>query len=167
MTLFFRLSRALSQLALTVAVLALIVVTAVVGWQVFGRYVLNDTPVWAERVSLLLMIYLCLLGAAVAVRDAGHLGMEFMLTKLTESSKRRLAYFIHWLTLAFGVAMAWYGVELAAIVRTHAIPTLGISEAWTYVPLGVSGVLIVLFCAEHIACFHLGADVTPTFAAHE
>jgi TRAP-type transport system small permease protein len=164
---FLRLSRKLSQLALTLAVLALIVVTAVVGWQVFGRYVLNDTPVWAERTSLLLLVYLCLFGAAVAVRDAGHLGMEFMLTKLTDLAKRRLAYFIHWLTLAFGIAMCWYGFELAWIVRTHAIPTLGISEAWTYVPLGISGCLIVLFCVEHIACFHAGTDVVPTFAVHE
>jgi TRAP-type transport system small permease protein len=165
--LFFTFSRTLSRIALTIAVFAMIIVTAVVGWQVFGRYVLNDTPVWAERVALLLMIYLCLLGAAVAVRDAGHLGMEFMLTKLTDDAKRKLAYFIHWLTLAFGVAMAWYGFELAYIVSSHAIPTLGISEAWTYVPLALSGFLIVLFCIEHIVCFHQGIDVMPTFASYE
>ena len=45
-------------------------------WQVFGRYVLNDTPTWAESLALLLVLYMTMLGVAVGVRDAGHIGLE-------------------------------------------------------------------------------------------
>ena len=53
-------------------------------WQVFGRYVLNDTPVWAESTALLLVIWVTMLGAAAGVRDAGHIGMESLVVLLPE-----------------------------------------------------------------------------------
>ena len=45
----------------------------------FGRYVLNDTPTWAESTALVLVLYVTMLGAAVGVRDAGHIGLESLL----------------------------------------------------------------------------------------
>ena len=45
----------------------------------FGRYVLNDTPTWAESLALVLVLYVTMLGAAVGVRDAGHIGLESLL----------------------------------------------------------------------------------------
>ncbi len=45
----------------------------------FGRYVLNDTPTWAEALALVLVLWVTMFGAAVGVRDAGHIGMESLL----------------------------------------------------------------------------------------
>ncbi len=45
----------------------------------FGRYVLNDTPTWAESTALVLILYVTMFGAAVGVRDAGHIGLESLL----------------------------------------------------------------------------------------
>ena len=61
------------------AVAGLLVIVAIVFYQVFGRYVLNNTPTWAENLALVLVLYVTLLGAAVGVRDAGHIGMESLL----------------------------------------------------------------------------------------
>ena len=47
--------------------------------QVFGRYVLNSSPTWAESLALVLILYVTLIGAAVGVRDAGHIGMDSLL----------------------------------------------------------------------------------------
>ncbi len=41
-----------------------------------GRYLLNDSPSWTEPLSLLLMSWFILLGAAVGVREGDHLGFE-------------------------------------------------------------------------------------------
>ena len=68
-----------------VAVAGLSAIVAVVACQVFGRYVLNDTPTWAESLALVLILYVTLLGAAVGVRDAGHIGMESLLVLVPES----------------------------------------------------------------------------------
>ncbi len=154
-----RFCAALARGILFLAVAAMLVVTAVVIWQVFGRYVLNDTPVWAERTALLLMLYLCLLGAAVGVRDGGHMGMDYLHSKMSPTVKHRVLQLIFLLTAYFGAAMAYYGFDLAQSVRTHSIPTLGISETWTYLPLVISGALIALFSIEHL--------IAPRGSAHD
>jgi TRAP-type C4-dicarboxylate transport system permease small subunit len=48
-------------------------------------------------------------------------------------------------------------------VFTYKIPTLGISEAWHYAPLVVSGALIVLFCIEHIIANVQRKEVVPAW----
>jgi TRAP-type C4-dicarboxylate transport system permease small subunit len=47
--------------------IAMVVMTAIFGWLVFGRYVLNATPTWVEQVSLLLIVYISFLGASTGV----------------------------------------------------------------------------------------------------
>ncbi len=42
--------------------------TAIVAWQVFCRYVLNDSPSWTEPGAVILMSWFIFLGAAVGVR---------------------------------------------------------------------------------------------------
>ena len=39
-----------------IAVAGLIGIVAIVVYQVFGRYVLNDTPTWAESLALVLVL---------------------------------------------------------------------------------------------------------------
>ena len=53
------------------SVAGLLVIVAIVFYQVFGRYVLNSSPTWAENLALVLVLYVTLIAAAVGVRDAG------------------------------------------------------------------------------------------------
>src|SRR4051794_37132263 len=61
------------------AVAGLLVIVAIVFYQVFGRYVLNSSPTWTESLALVLVLYVTLIAAAIRVRDAGHIGMESLL----------------------------------------------------------------------------------------
>ena len=65
---FDRLLDLFSHINTIIAGVALVVMTAIFGWLVFGRYVLNSTPTWVEQVSLLLVVYIGFLGASVGVR---------------------------------------------------------------------------------------------------
>ena len=76
---FTRFNAALAKFCMIVAVAGLLVIVVCVLIQVFGRYVLNDTPTWAEALALVLVLYVTMFGAAVGVRDAGHIGMESLL----------------------------------------------------------------------------------------
>jgi TRAP-type C4-dicarboxylate transport system permease small subunit len=44
----------LSRLSLWIAGAGLVLMTAFVAWQIFGRYVLNDSPSWTEPGSVML-----------------------------------------------------------------------------------------------------------------
>ena len=145
------------------AVAGLVGIVAVVAIQVFGRYVLNDTPVWAESTALVLVLYVTLLGAAVGVRDAGHIGMESLLVLVPDRIRNRMELVIHALVAIFGAIMAWNGAVLAASVASYKIPTLGISEAFNQAPLVISGALIVLFSVEHMVALARGQEVVPAW----
>jgi len=135
-----------------------------VSWQVFGRYVLNNTPTWAESLALLLVLYVTMLGVAVGVRDAGHIGLESFLVLAPEWLRLKMEFLIHFLILLFGAAMAWNCASLAESVWGYRLPTLWISEGWKYVPAAVSGVLIVMFSIEHIIALAKGREVEPAWA---
>jgi len=145
------------------AVAGLVGIVGVVAIQVFGRYVMNDTPVWAESTALVLVLYVTLLGAAVGVRDAGHIGMESLLVLVPERIRNRMELLIHALVTTFGAIMSWNGAILAESVAPYKIPTLGISEAFNQAPLVISGALIVLFSIEHIIALLRGEEVVPSW----
>src|SRR5262245_3631817 len=102
-------------------------------------------------------------GAAVGVRDAGHIGMESLLVLVSEPVRLKLEIVIHAFSGLFGALMAWYGAVLAESVMGYKIPTLGISEGLNQVPVSIAAALIVLFSIEHIIALVKGKDVIPSW----
>ena len=160
---FTRFCARVARGCLQLGVFGLTLLLAAVVWQVFGRYVLNSTPTWAESLALLLVLYVTMLGCAVGVRDAGHIGMELIEPLMPERWHRPFAMLVHVLTLVFGALMAWNCGVLLGSVASYRIPTLGISESFRYVPLVAAGVLIVLFSVEHLVALARGAEVEPAW----
>jgi len=158
-----RLNATLARLAMFAAVGGLWTIVGLVSWQVFGRYVLNDTPTWAESLTLVVILYVALIGAAVGVRDAGHIGMESLLVLVADETRRRIEMVIFVFVGTFGAMMLYYGWGLTAGVIPYKIPTLGISEGWHYAPLLVSGFLITLFSIEHLIALIRRRDVVPSW----
>lgn len=156
---YTRLCRRLGDLLLALSAVLLLVMTAGVGWQVWGRYVLNETPIAAEPLSLIFMLYLCLFGAAVGVREGFHMNMQVVLYLLSERGRRRaeMASLVAVGCFAFG--MLWYGGRLSLATAGHIIPTVEISEALFYLALPLSGAAILLFIAERLLALHLGLAV--------
>ena len=140
----------LSKLALWVAGIGLVAMTAFVAWQVFCRYILNDSPSWTEPGAVLLMSWFIFLGAAVGVRENYHLGFDVLLYVLPSAGKRVLRMISDIVILAFGIGMVWYGSQLVALTWNTTLPSLGISGAHDYFPVVGGGFLICLFAAERI-----------------
>lgn len=140
----------LSSLSLWLAGGGLVVMTAIVAWQVFCRYVLNDSPSWTEPGAVMLMSWFIFLGAAVGVRENYHLGFDVLLYVVPKGGKKWLRMISDLVALAFGIGMIWYGIELVRLTWDTVLPSLQISGGWDYVPLVAGGVLIGLFALERI-----------------
>jgi TRAP-type C4-dicarboxylate transport system permease small subunit len=158
-----RFNATISRYGMYAVVAGLLLIVVVVFYQVFGRYVLNNSPTWAENLALVLVLYVTLIAAAVGVRDAGHIGMESLLVLAPDHVRDRLEIAIHALVALFGAAMVYNGVILGLSVMDYLIPNLGVSEGVRYVPLVLSGALIVLFSIEHIVALLRGAEVEPAW----
>lgn len=160
---YTRFCAALARLCLQLGVAGLVLLVVAVLYQVVGRYVFNDTPTWAESGAVLLVLYVTMLGMAVGVRDAGHIGLESLLVLAPEAVRLKMELLIQALVLVFGLVMAYNCGVLAASVWDYKIPTLGVSEAFKYLPPAGAGVLIALFSLEHIIALLRHEDVEPAW----
>ena len=149
----------LSTLSLWLAGIGLVVMTAMVAWQVFCRYVLNNSPSWTEPGAVMLMSWFIFLGAAVGVRENYHLGFDVLLYVLPRGGKIWLRMISDLVAFAFGIGMVWYGSQLVNLTWDTTLPSLGISGGWDYVPLVAGGALICLFSLERIVQRLSGAPI--------
>ena len=140
--------------------IGLLIMTAIIGVQVFARYVLNDSPAWAEQAALLLMIWYVFIAAAAGVREGFHIRIAVFADNLPAAIRHPVALIAHLIVVAFGVAMAVYGVELSRETWQHVIPTLGISRGFAYIPIALSGILITGFAFEQFVAELRSKEVT-------
>ena len=157
----------LSTTSLWISGALLVTMTGVVGWQIFGRYVLNDTPDWAEPLALQFMSWFILLGAAVGVRDSVHLGLDLLHHVSPPAVQKAMDTVSLAMVALFGAAMAWYGAKLAIGTWTATIPVLGLPGGVDFFPLVLGGILIALFALERLVDTLLGIDLVADTATPE
>lgn len=148
-----------SNAALWAAGAGLVVMTGVVAYQVYCRYILNDSPSWTEPGAVMLMSWFIFLGAAVGVRENNHLGFDVLLYVLPAGAKKVLRMISDIVILAFGIGMIFYGGQLAILANDAILPSLGISGAFDYLPVVAGGILVSLFAFERIVQRLAGAPV--------
>jgi TRAP-type transport system small permease protein len=161
---FAAFNRSLSRVCLWGSGAGLVLMTGIIGIQIFGRYVLNNTPNWSEKFCLLLMIYYIMFAAAAGVHDKTHIGLEFLSAILPPSVKRTTDILVALSMGLFGVGMTWFGWQMVQSTWTHVIPTLGLPVGVSYLPFPLAGVLFILFSIEHVLALATGAEVPPSWS---
>jgi len=150
--------RGIVVLCRVTAGVALVAMTLLLGYQVFGRYVLNDTPTWVDPLSLLLVMLIAFLGAGIGVQEDTHLSVVIF-RKMVPPHVRTVLVFITDLIMAmFGGLMLWYGAQLTMFKWNTLIPMIQWSEGFRSLPLTICGGLIMLFSLGHMFRLFLGRD---------
>lgn len=141
---------ALSKLVLGLAGVALVGMALVQAWQVFARYVLNNSPGWTEPVALLLMSFAVMFGAAIAVRRESH----FTFQTFVETAPRPLAMTLKTISRLIGASS---GAGLMILGGHLMIDDWVVNMAGAPLPAGlrfaalcVGGALILLFSLERL-----------------
>ena len=96
---------------------ALVILTVIFGWLVFGRYVMNDTPTWVEQVSLLLVMLITFLGAAIGIHENTHLGVSYFREVVPEKVRTVFTVITHIFLLIFGAVMAYQSYHLTICIE--------------------------------------------------
>lgn len=131
---------------LLVLIFCLLVVDVL--WQVFGRYLLNQSFSFTEEFARFSLIWLTILGAAYLNGRQEHLSMDFWLNKLSPEARDKRMRLIELIMLVFAlVVMVIGGGNLV-----YTTLRLGQVSAAMHVPLGfvyaivpISGLLIMFF----------------------
>lgn len=153
----------LSRWAMYLACICLTGLVLIVDYSVVMRYIFNDAPPFVEQVALLLVICVSMFGASAGVRDAGHIGLDSLVAKLPPRAQDVCALLVGVFTISFAIFLFVCGLIMAEETLDHTIPTLGISEAFRFLPPIIAGVLMFLFSIEHIGALFTKKKVVPSW----
>lgn len=158
--------KAIDHIARTVtgiSSVALVTLVVLTGWQVWGRYILNDTPTWTEKAALLLILIVALPMAAVGLRENFRLGIDYIMDFLPRNARRILKIVNSFVLGVFGVAMIFGSWPLVIGTWGRDITLLGLPQGLQYAPLILTEGLIVMFMVERIWFLLQGSDsdLTP------
>jgi len=134
-----------------IAGLTLLLITLIIPWGVFTRYVLNTGSAWPEPMAILLMVIFTFLGAAACYRANAHIAVTLLVRVLTGPVARSASRAVDLLLLVLAAFMVWWGIELCLITWPQVIAEFPfLSVGVTYLPIPVGGVVLGLFIVERL-----------------
>jgi TRAP-type C4-dicarboxylate transport system permease small subunit len=130
------LDRAIQWLAigLTAALLAVVMLGVI-------TRALDDPLIWTDEISRLLMVWVAVAGWLLATRRRAHIRIRFFQDLLPKRAWRAAEIVIQCGILAFGLLLAWYGLDIVERNRDMEALSLPISLAWMYVPIVAAGLI--------------------------
>ena len=157
--LFRRSMDALYLACVIVGVVALVLISAVIPWAVFTRYVLNSAASWPEPLAILLTIVLTFIGAAAGYRLNLHMNVGYFANQLPPPYRKLLDLVVQLLMALIALFMVWWGALLVEVTWHNTIADFPfLSVGITYLPIPIGGVCLLLFIVERI---WLGAPPDP------
>ncbi len=135
------------SLELLVMVVVVVLVVDVL-WQVFTRFILKDPSTWSEELAVFMLIWVSLLGAAVALNRGAHLGIDYFVGKLPPQKRLYTEIFVFLCIALFSfTVMILGGTKLVtSTLRLEQLsPALGIQVGYVYLAIPISGFFLVLY----------------------
>jgi TRAP-type C4-dicarboxylate transport system permease small subunit len=127
----------------------LIVITLIIPYGVFCRYVLNSAASWPEPMAVLLMIVMSFLSAVVCYREYLHIGVGVLPAFLSGPVKSYLGWFLEICMLATNLFMLVWGIKLVGATLHQSIPDFpALSVGLSYLPIPIGGAVTALFIIE-------------------
>lgn len=131
-------SRQYQKVMRPILVLLYTVLTAIVLYAVFMRYVLNAAPSWSEEVARYIMVWAALLSMGIALRQGRHIGLTSLVERLWGKYTRHAFFVADILMLVFFVVMFIAGISMAQFVVRQRSPSVNMPMwiAYASIPAG-------------------------------
>lgn len=160
-------------------VVALVAMVCMVFGNVVLRYAFNSGILVSEELSRYCFVWLTYIGAMVAMREGGHLGVDTLVRKLPRIGKVGCLFVSESLMLFCNVLFFWGTYKMHDLQVTNVSPVVGLSMIWVYGIGYVVGVVMGLMNlrvlwrivsgqitdAELVVVKEEGAESLPTDAA--
>ena len=131
-----------------IIVTALAVMVVLVFGNVVLRYFFNSGIVQSEELARYCFIWLTYIGAMIAMRERGHLGVDTLVRRLPRAGKKACLFLSEALMLGVNVLFFIGTWKMHDLQVTNVSPVVGISMIWIY---GIGYVVAVV-----MAVFNLG-----------
>lgn len=143
-------SSAIALLITVFASICLAVLCALVMYSVVMRYLFDNAPDYVEPIGLLMVLVVAFMGAALKVRDGGHIGLDSLAKALPPRGRLALEVLQQLCLVAFSIAVCFGTKEMAMTTFEDKIPILGLPEAIRYAIPFVASACTILFSIERL-----------------
>jgi TRAP-type C4-dicarboxylate transport system permease small subunit len=148
---FRRAMDTLYHLCVVIGCTALVLISAIIPWAVFTRYILNSAASWPEPLAVLLTIVLTFIGAAAGYRFNLHMNVSYFADRLPAGFRAWLDLVVQLLMALIALFMIVWGGRLVGVTWHNSIADFPfLSVGVTYLPIPVGGVCLLLFIVERI-----------------
>jgi len=149
--LYVRCMDILHRFCMVVAGFCLVIITLIIHWGVFTRYVLNSASSWPEPAAVLLMIWFSFLAAALCYRENLHIGVAVIPMMLRGNARLAVGWLIEACMMGANLFMFWWGVKLVETTWHQSISDFPwYSVGASYLPVPIGGVITALFVIERL-----------------
>lgn len=146
---YFRAMDALHKACIALASIVVVVITVIIPYGVFTRYVLNSASSWPEPMAVLLMIWLSFLSAVICYREHLHISVGLLPNALTGWVREALGVVIEMMMMASSLFLLWFGMKLCQRLWFQSIAEFpAVSVGLSYLPVPIGGLLTALFGIE-------------------
>jgi TRAP-type C4-dicarboxylate transport system permease small subunit len=142
------LKRVLDRSLETMVMVVVAVLVLDVLWQVFTRKVLNQPSTWTEELAVFMLVWVSLLGAAVAMGRGAHLGIDYFVGKLPPRIRLYTEVIVFLCVAAFSFfVMVVGGIDLvvSTLDLEQVSPTLHVKMGYVYLAVPISGFFLTLY----------------------
>ncbi len=130
--------------------IAILVMSLIIPWGIFARYVLGSGSSWPEPVAVLLMVTFTFFGAAATYRAAGHIAVGMLTDQLPPRARWACARLVDLLMVLICVFVIVWGSKLAMATMRQGLAELPwLPVGYSYLPLPIGSLLILLFVLEN------------------
>jgi TRAP-type C4-dicarboxylate transport system permease small subunit len=148
-----------------IAGVSLVLISAVIPWAVYTRYVLNRAASWPEPMAVLLTIVLTFFGAAACYRLGSHMNVTLLVDKLPRAWRRVTDLIVELLMATMALFMLVKGVGLVEATWSNSIADFPfLSVGVTYLPIPIGGFILLMFVIEHVT---IGRPIDTSGDAHK
>ena len=130
---------------------AILLMSLIIPWGVFTRYVLGTGSEWPEPIAILLMMVFTFVGAAAAYRAGSHIAVDMFTVRMPRALQQVCVVVVDLLMATVCVFVVYYGTRLCAETWHQSIAELPwLPVGVTYAPLPIGSAITLLFVIERM-----------------
>ncbi len=140
-----RIFNRIEEITTRITAFLIIMLTILVSWEVFARYVLNTGAFWAEEVSITAMMWIAFLGASGGIWTDSHICLKFVIEIFPDTMRKTINIINYIIVGSFSLLLFNFGITLVKKTISGKLSATNIPIGYTYLIIPISTAFMVIF----------------------
>ncbi|GAB0076810.1 TRAP transporter small permease [Pseudomonas syringae] len=129
-----RINDTLYRACIGIAGLSVLIMTLIIPWGIFARYILGSGSSWPEPTAILLMVVFTFFGAAASYRAGAHMAVSMAVDRMPQQVRRIASVLVQILMATVALFMIFKGFKLCATTWNQFVGELPFLRVGIFLP---------------------------------